>query len=47
MVHFSEEKKRVGFLVGFTVFFKWAFKKRVFFGWFNYKNPEDKMIMDV
>ena len=41
MVHFSMEKKRVGFLVGFIVYFKWAFKKWVFFGWSNYMNSED------
>jgi len=31
----------VGFLVSFIVCFKWALKKRVFFGWSNYMNSED------
>jgi len=32
----------VGFLVGFIVFFKWAFiKNSCFFGWSNYMNTED------
>jgi len=41
MVHFSKKKKRVGYLVGFIVCFKWALKKRVFFCWSNHMNSED------
>jgi len=42
MVDFSNEKRRVVFLIGFTVFFKWAFlTKHGWFSWVgsNYINP--------
>ena len=42
MVDFSKKRKRMGFLVGFIVFFEWTFKIKLFFlVRSNYINLED------
>jgi len=37
----SQEKRKEWDFWWFTVCFKWALKKRVFFGWSNYMNSGD------